>query len=172
MISKPGSQISWITKGVSSSTNPYYTVLLTNIDSDSGMHLNMFFWSQHRAGLLWGGTSSWLEKCEGYSRGAAEAGKRWQNIFVRQMISFPPHRGLYRNSRSGITDLTALSALLFLNGTKVPKMVSKHQTHRSCPENPAFSWCQNVLTSKHKVSCFPDLRVSASHSVTWTFHIP
>jgi len=46
--------------------NPYYTDLLTNIDSDSGMHFSVVFQSQHhRADLHQGGANSQLEKCKG-----------------------------------------------------------------------------------------------------------
>lgn len=76
----------------SSPINPYYTDLLTNTDSDLGMHWNMFFRSQHhRAEFLWRGVSSGLGRCEGQARELCQ---------LPELI-FPP-RGLCRKGRSGI----------------------------------------------------------------------
>lgn len=114
--------------------NPYYTDLLTNIDSDSGMHLNMFFWSQHhRAELCWGGVKGRPGGCGS------------------PMSSFPLPEDYPGRAGQESPDLTALSALLLLHSTEAPTVVSEHCAQDSCSQ-----LVHNVLTPQQMVDYCPD----------------
>lgn len=86
-----------------SSINPYYTDLLTNIDSDSGMHLDVFFWSRHpRAEFRRGGTSRRLEEREGESRGLPRPQKHGKMSLSARWSHFPLTEDYLENNMAGM----------------------------------------------------------------------
>lgn len=140
--------------------NPYYTDFLTSIDSDSGMHLNMFFWSQHhRAELLWRGRSSRLGRCEGQAPGLCQ---------LHELIS--PPGGLCRKGSSGIPRF---------NSTHCPSFPAQDWGFNSFKAFgsgfllSAALYCSDTWANDY----FPDSRAFASHhplqcELLMSAHIP
>lgn len=112
-----------------SSINPYYTDLLTNIDSDSGMHLNVFFWSWHPgAEFRRGGTSSRLEKRERESRGLPRQEKHGKMSLPSTWSHFPLTEDYTENNMAGTHRFNSghRTFLFPVHRIKVSIMVSKH----------------------------------------------